>query len=125
MRRYQDWDLALKLSRVTTMKYLHEPTLLSYVTEGSITADSNAHFEALEFIYESYKESINEDQALKADWLYRIGDAKIVTDFSGGRKMLFGAFKCAPANLRYFVKFLSSIPGSPKLYGKITLLFKA
>jgi glycosyltransferase involved in cell wall biosynthesis len=125
MPRYQDWDLALKLARVTTMKYLHEPTILSYVTEGSITENSDAHCKALELIYELHRVYIDEDKALKADWLYRIGDAKISTGVAGGRKMLLEALKCAPMNLRYFVKFIFSIPENARLYNQLKLPFKA
>jgi glycosyltransferase involved in cell wall biosynthesis len=125
MPRYQDWDLALKLARVTTIKYLYEPTLLSYVTEGSITQNKDAHRIALELIYDSHRDNIAEDQALKAAWLYRVGDAQISTGVIGGRKLLLNAFKCEPMNIRYFVKFIFSIPGSSKLYNQLNLPFKA
>ena len=111
MPRYQDWDLALKLAQVTTLKYLREPTLLSYVTTGSISQNEGARRVALERLYEVHKDRIVCQKALKAAWLHRFGDAQIRSGIMDGRMLLFHAIKCRPLNLRYWVKLLFSIFG--------------
>lgn len=125
MPRYQDWDLALKLAKHTTLKYLKEPTLLSYVTECSITQNNKAHLVALELLYNQHAEAINADRKLRAAWLNRLGDAKICQGIKTGRGMLFEAFRCDPFNVRYFLKFVFSIPGNPGLYSGCKRIFGA
>jgi len=125
MPRYQDWDLALKLAKITKLTYLKEPTLLSYVTEGSITQNNKAHLFALELLYHQHAKAINADKELRAAWLHRLGDAKICQGIKNGRGMLFEAFRCDPFNVRYFLKFIFSIPGSSRLYNRSKRFFGA
>lgn len=116
MPRYQDWDLALNLAQVTTLKYVEEPTLLAYVTKGSITQNNNAHRIALERLYKAHSKAISKDKALKATWLHRVGDAQLNTGIKNGRRLLFYAFLCEPLNFRYLVKFLFALPGRTDIY---------
>lgn len=125
MPRYQDWDLALKLAKITKLKYLQEPTLLSYVTEGSITQNNKAHLVALELIYKQHAEAINSDKKLRAAWLHRLGDAKVGQGIKGGRGLLFQGFMYDPFNVRYFLKFVFSILGNPGLYSACKRFFGA
>lgn len=116
MPRYQDWALALNLAQVTALKYVEEPTLLAYVTKGSITQNNNAHRIALERLYEAHSIAISKDKTLKAAWLHRVGDAQLNTGFKNGRRLLFRALLCEPLNLRYLVKFLLALPGRAGIY---------
>ncbi|MEX1214259.1 glycosyltransferase family 2 protein [Saccharospirillum sp.] len=125
MPRYQDWDLALKLAKVTELKFLDDYMLLSYVTKGSITQNKEAHLIALELLYKSHKSFINKDRALKAAWLHRIGDAMMNIGEKNGRRLLMEALKCEPVNIRYLTKFLFSIPGSGKMYQNLNKPFKS
>tara|TARA_R100001244_G_scaffold131689_2_gene105469 strand:- start:6386 stop:7258 length:873 start_codon:yes stop_codon:yes gene_type:complete len=125
MPRYQDWDLSLRLSKIASFKYLKEPTLLAYVTRGSITGNSEAHRIALERIYEVHRNAINENKALKAAWLHRIGDAQMSTGVLSGRRLLFNALRCEPFNIRYLVKFLFSMLGRATVYNNLTKPFKS
>jgi glycosyltransferase involved in cell wall biosynthesis len=124
MPRYQDWDLALKLAKVTRIKYLKEPMLLSYVTCGSITQNKDAHGVALEILYKKHCDAIFRNKALKAAWFHRLGDAKMQGEEKQGRMLLFKAFKCEPSNLRYLIKFLFSVPGNGEIYNKLIKPFK-
>lgn len=124
MPRYQDWDLALKLARVTKLKYIEQPMLLSYVTEGSITQNENAHRTALELLYEQHNQAISEDKSLKAAWLYRIGDAKMSNGDKSGLVWLFNALKNEPFNLRYGVKLLFSLSCNTSVYLKLVKFFR-
>lgn len=124
MPRYQDWDLALKLAKVTNLKYLKEPNLISYVTEGSITSNKKAHLTALELIHKSNIEAISINKELEAAWLHRIGDARLGLGVKGGRKLLLDAYKCQPMNMKYLVKFIFSLVGGSNTYMYLTSKFR-
>ena len=116
---------SLVVKKIASFKYLKEPTLLAYVTRGSITGNSEAHRIALERIYEVHRNAINENKALKAAWLHRIGDAQMSTGVLSGRRLLFNALRCEPFNIRYLVKFLFSMLGRATVYNNLTKPFKS
>lgn len=109
--RYQDWDLALKLAKITKLKFIKEPRIISYVTEGSITSNKKAHLIALNHIYKSHVQEINTERLLKAAWLHRLGDAKAEFGISQGRTLLLKAALMSPLDVRYSIKFLFSLLG--------------
>lgn len=116
MPRYQDWDLALRLSSAADCLYLPDPLVISHVTKGSISEDQVAHSVALGKIYDKNRAVIDEDAPLRAYWLYRQGDAKMAVGQRDGRTLLLRAILGNPWNLRYFAKALLSFPGSPAFY---------
>jgi glycosyltransferase involved in cell wall biosynthesis len=124
MPRYQDWELALRLAKVTRFSYIPEPLIFSYVTEGSITHNKEAHRIALELIYKKHDKHINEMKQLKALWLQRVGDSRMLDGISGGRWMLMESLLHDPFNFRYVVKALLALPGSKRLYNYGKELFK-
>lgn len=125
MPRYQDWDLALRLAKITQLRYLREPSLLAYISIGSITNNNSAHRIALKKIYEKNKAAINEKNELKAAWLHRVGDAQISAGFKNGRILLLKAYFSQPLNFRYLAKFLFSLPGKSGFYNITTSIFRA
>jgi glycosyltransferase involved in cell wall biosynthesis len=131
MPRYQDWELALRLAKVTRFTYITEPLILSYVTAGSITYNKQAHRIALEIIYKKHEKHIGEDRILKALWLQRLGDARMLDGIVDGRRMLVQSLLHHPFNVRYLVKAILALPGNKRLYGygkglfrKETVLYK-
>jgi hypothetical protein len=116
MPRYQDWDLALKIAKVTSISHLNEPYLLSYVTKGSITQNKEANLLALELLYETNFEAINNDKKLKARWAYKIGDAQMSTNVKRARKHLFEALMLHPLKVKYLVAYIISMLGSSNVY---------
>lgn len=124
MPRYQDWELALNLARITEVKYIEQPMLLSYVTAGSITQNEAAHGKALELLYEQHHEVISEDKELEAAWFYRLGDAQICNGDRTGLASLFKAWIRCPNNIRYLVKLLFALPRNRRIYISLTRWFK-
>lgn len=112
MPRYQDWDLGLRLTAVTTLEYLKDPLIVSHVTDGSISHDQKAHATALQILYEKNRGAIDKDRALKAAWLHRLGDARMLVGDLRGRRMLLAAWLKHPFSVRVLVKaLLSLLPG--------------
>lgn len=55
--RFQDWDLWLKLAGQFRFLFIDEVVLVSYETEGSITLDQGAYFDAIEVILARHREA--------------------------------------------------------------------
>lgn len=112
MPRYQDWDLALRLTAVTTLEFIKVPLVLVYVTDGSISHDRGARVEALKMLYKKHRGAIDEDRRLKSVWLHMLGDSRMMVGDFHGRRMLLAAFLMRPSSGRFFVKaLLSFLPG--------------
>jgi glycosyltransferase involved in cell wall biosynthesis len=124
MPRYQDWELALRLAEVTNFVYIDEPLILSYVTPGSITHNKEAHRIAMEKIYKKHYKTINAERRLKALWMQRLGDARMIGGVKGGRSLLVKSLLYDPFNIRYLIKALLSLPANKRLYGYGKGLFK-
>lgn len=123
MPRYQDWELALRLAKITQFKFIDEPLIISHVSENSITQNKKAHRVALEKIYDKHAVAINKNRALKAAWLHRRGDARVIDGIKGGRRLLARALMYDPLNARYLVKMMLALPASEKLYSDAKRFF--
>lgn len=125
MPRYQDWDLAIRLSSIGQMVFIKEPLILSYITPSSISLDIYAHRDALERIFRKNAEKILLDDKLHAVWLSRLGDAQIRTGkINLGRRNLFSALRYRPLYSRHVVKAFFSAPGSAHVYKILCKLFE-
>lgn len=111
MKRYQDWDLAIRLSKVSKLKLVLEPLVIANTTEGSISSDVSAHLSALLSIYEKNRADIDQSSKLKAEWLFKRGDALLRCSDSGGRALLFRALMHNPFRYKFVILFVSSLFG--------------
>jgi glycosyltransferase involved in cell wall biosynthesis len=116
MPRFQDWELALRLTQRTDLLFIDEPLIISYVTENSISHNKKARAIALTKLYEKHKETIEKSVALQSQWLHRIGDASLLCGMNKGRALLVGAWIKHPLNIRYLFKAILAIPESSNLY---------
>jgi glycosyltransferase involved in cell wall biosynthesis len=123
MPRYQDWELALRMAKITRFKFIDEPLIISHVTKKSITQNKKAHRIALEKIYDKHAVAINENGVLKAAWLHRLGDARMIDGIKGGRSLLVRALMHDPLNVRYLVKTSLAFMGNERLYRSAKSLF--
>lgn len=124
MPRYQDWELALRLSQQTSFKHLEKPLLLAYVTENSITKNSAAHRIALEKIYEKNISEITKHRDLNAIWLQRLGDARVEESLQGGRRLLMKSLIYNPLDHKSLAKVALSLFLKGKAYGQAKDILK-
>jgi glycosyltransferase involved in cell wall biosynthesis len=125
MPRYQDWELALRLAKITHFKFIDEPLIISNLTENSITQNKIAHGIALRKIYDKHAAAINENRVLKAAWLHRLGDARMIDGIKGGRRLLARALMHDPLNLRYLVKMMLALPDNNRFYSWAKSFFES
>lgn len=63
--RFQDWDLAIRLSKKYKISYLDEILVNLYVQNDSITMNKQKGYEAFKILYDKYHEDIEEDINIK------------------------------------------------------------
>ncbi|MGF2684932.1 glycosyltransferase family 2 protein [Marinobacter sp. DUT-3] len=118
MARYQDWELAIRLSKFSRLKFIEEPLVIANTTDGSISSSVSSHLSALLNIYNKNKTDINVDNDLKAEWLFKRGDAFLRCNDRSGRFMLLKAFLINPRCYKFGILFVASLLGC---YGYIKI----
>jgi tetratricopeptide (TPR) repeat protein len=110
--RLQDWELWLRFSEYYHFKYIHEPLLLAYYTEDSISADRSALKKAIKSIFEKHHANIMKNRKLLAKVycgfsasLYSVGE------FSEAREYIIKALKLYPFNIKVFLSAAASLFG--------------
>lgn len=73
IRRFQDWDFAIRASRVAKIGYLNEALVISEIQENSISRNVS-QYDSLLVIYNKYKEIIVENKRINARFLKKMGD---------------------------------------------------
>ena len=67
--RFQDWDLALRLSKEYAMSYCDEVLVNMYVQDDSITKNPKKGFEAIRILKDKYSNVVESDQKIKDAFL--------------------------------------------------------
>jgi glycosyltransferase involved in cell wall biosynthesis len=109
--RLQDWELFLRIAKHFEFRYVPEPLVHSFFTEGSISSQPKALTMALEIILEKNLEEYKKDQKLYAAKLLGLADQyRFDNDINKSRKYLIDAFK---VNYRpgLFVAIMASFLG--------------
>ena len=109
--RLQDWELFLRISKHFEFRYVPEPLVHSFFTEGSISSQPKALTMALEIILKKNLEEYKKDQKLYAAKLLGLADQyRFDNDINKSRKYLIDAFK---VNYRpgLFVAIMASFLG--------------
>ena len=122
LRALEDWELFLRISKFFKFKYIDEPLVLSYETEGSVSKNVLAHTEAYEYILANNYSAISIDKKLLAQYIYIIGRINFQAgDVQKGKEYLIKAWKERPFNVKYNVAVILSFFGK-EIFGNIIRL---
>lgn len=112
LRALEDWELFLRISKFFKFKYIDEPLVLSYETEGSVSKNALAHAKAHEYILANNYSAISIDKKLLAQYIYTIGRINFQAgDAQKGKEYLIKAWKERPFNVKYNVAVILSFFG--------------
>ena len=112
LRRLQDWELWIRISRYYTFKFIEEPLVIAHCTNDSISTDRVALSEALTVILEKNSAEISQDRKLLAKHYCTIGHSLFLTGkVRSGRAYLWKAAKANPLNMKYLAVALVSLLG--------------
>jgi len=101
LRRLEDWELWIRISKYYHFKCIDEPLVVSYYTPGSISADESALIRARKLILEKHFEDTKKDRGLLAKHYRDIGLLLCSNGEMGqGRKYFITALKVYPLNIR-------------------------
>lgn len=80
--RYQDWDLVIRIVRMTDLYFMNEPLYTLYFQENSITNSTSKEkkLTALDIIYEKNKEVIQDNAKAAAHFHWSMGMYSLYTD---------------------------------------------
>ena len=67
--RFQDWDLVIRLSKVAKFSYCNEPLVSIYVQNDSITRNPKKGWNALNIIWQKYKNYIENSEDIHYSFL--------------------------------------------------------
>ena len=71
--RFQDWELAIRLSANCEFRLIDEALVRSYSTAGSITSDGPAGVKALEMILQRHHERFGQDRRALGNIFFQLG----------------------------------------------------
>lgn len=79
IKKYQDWDFAIRAAEILKMGYLKESLVVAEVQENSISRKTS-RYDALSVLYNKYLNIISKDNSLNAFFLKQMGDEFFKTD---------------------------------------------
>jgi glycosyltransferase involved in cell wall biosynthesis len=106
MQRYQDWELALRLTKFGNLYFIEEALVTVHNTEGSISKNEKARKMALVRLYRFYIKGRSVSCQMKAVWLNRVGDSMLKLGLLRGRVLILMAWKIYPMNFFYLFSLL-------------------
>ena len=110
--RFQDWELAIRLSADCKFRLIDEALVRSYGTAGSITSDGPAGAKALEMILRRHHERFAQDRRALANLYLLFG----VFEFSyrslaGGRAAFLQSIRLRPGRVKPWLALALSLFG--------------
>ena len=115
LRRNEDLDMLIRISRRFHFHHIPEPLLNYNVTADSVTARGEAEgIRTQEALFDKYLDDLRRNPALLAKRAYWIGSFHMrMGEAAKGRAFLGKAARAQPGNLRYRVAWLLSLLGRP------------
>ncbi len=104
LKRYQDWDFALRVCRYFNVAYLDEALVDSTIQNDSIT-NIISNYDSLLAIYSKYKSDIEKVDIVYSEFHRKLGDCIRSSDFKKARKH-FGYSLKRHFALKTFIKYL-------------------
>lgn len=120
--RFQDWDLAIRISKLYKISYLDEALVNLYIQKDSITKSPQKKVKAFEIMYKKYYKDINEDTEIK--YCFEANIALAI--FNAGElctKELKASLK-ERFNIKIFICYIGCITKTNRLILKIKKLIK-
>lgn len=109
MPRFQDWDLALRLCRVTEFQFLDEPLYLSTRYQDSISMNAPAAVAALRLLQRKHAALLGEDPRLMARFKgYTAHFACLAGHPGEARDLLREIFRAGPFGAEMAISYLLS-----------------
>jgi len=113
----QEWDMWFRISKIYEFKFISEPLLVTYYTEGSITAHSEWRLQGREIIFRKHIEDFRKYPKIFALHAFTIGNARALRgNMNEAHRYLQLAFWARPMNIKYCVAYILSLFSSKKLY---------
>ena len=109
LKRYQDWDFAIRAAKKYKAAYVPEILVDSVVGEDSITAVNSA-YDALFTLYQKYQDEIVSDDEVHAFYLWSLGDCLRRSDTKKAASYFRKSLKLKP-DRKVFAQFLLSSLG--------------
>lgn len=75
LKKYQDWDFALQISKKYKIGFINESLVISYIQNDSISKTTNK-YNALKVIYDKYYYYIKNDNIIYANFMYKFAREK-------------------------------------------------
>jgi len=115
----EEWELAIRLSRYYSFRYINEALSQSVMEPDSISISHHAAIKAYKLILERHYEEFKKNKRLLAKHLYAIGISLCHgNDLDQGRSYLFRAVRAYPLSIKYLVVAFISLFGQ-EIYKKI------
>jgi glycosyltransferase involved in cell wall biosynthesis len=120
MPRFQDWDLALRLSRETEIQFLDEPLYLSSRHGDSISSNAPAAVEALHRLQGKHHQAFSKDSRLWAQFLAFTARFECLSGRPDrARILLRQAIRDNPWGAKLFAGYLLSFLSAPSYQGLV------
>jgi glycosyltransferase involved in cell wall biosynthesis len=122
LKRFQDWDLWLRLSRFYQFAYLNKSLVRTYFTADSLSAASDTLVPAFERLIRKHATGTQQGRYLVAQYWYALGsNACHAQQRNQGIYHFIRAIRLCPFNMVYWVAALAALAGLP-VYSRIAPL---
>ena len=110
LKRFQDWDLVIRLAGVAQFRLVDEPLVVAYDTPGNISSDSAAGTEALRMILESHQDAYRRYPPAMAHILTHLGHLACMSgDSAEARRRFRQTLRIRPYSLTIWAYLLLSL----------------
>ncbi len=109
IRKYQDWDFAIRAAESFRLGYLAKPLVISEIQANSISAVVN-RYDALKVIFEKYQTEISKYPLVEAHIYYRLAEESIKHSRRESLKWYILSLK-SKFSIKTFIKLLMGIIG--------------
>ncbi len=120
--RFQDWELAIRLSADCEFRLIDEALVRSYSTTDSITSDGPAGAEALEMILQRHHERFAQDRCALANVYFLFGYFEFLyRSLDGGRTAFLQSIRLHPGRVKPWLALALSLLGRRAFYTAISV----